>query len=103
MGQNALSLNVETPHLHTFTVPEGERIAVKTGDIIAILYGTEPLGVTFSICDKKRNLESHNFYWFEPLTPETAEQGKVYSFKYKANWFCRVFSFRAVVTQVISL
>ena len=93
---------MDTPHLHTLTVPEGGRIAVKTGDIIAVLYGSKSLGVTYSHCDGSDNPESDNVYWFEPLMPDTAEQGKVYSFSYTSGWLCRTFSLRAVVvTQVI--
>ena len=98
-----MSLTVDTPHLHTLTVPEGGRIAVKTGDIIAVLYGSKSLGVTYSHCDGSDNPESDNVYWFEPLMPDTAEQGKVYSFSYTSGWLCRTFSFRAVVTQVVSM
>ena len=103
IGQNALSLTVDTPHIHTLTVPEEERIAVKTGDIIAVLYGSKSLGVTYSLCDGSDNPESDNVYWFEPLTPDTAEQGKAYSFSYTPVWLCGTFSFRAVVTQVVSM
>ena len=94
---------MDTPHLYSLNVPEGERIAVKTGDIIAVLYGAEKLGVTYSHCNGNKNPESNNIYWFEPLTPDTAEQGKVYSFSYTPVWLCRTFSFRAVVKQVVSM
>jgi len=102
IGQNKVSLTVDTPHIHTLTVPEGRRIAVRTGDIIALLYGAKRLGVSFSVCNGNTNPESNHIYWFEPLTPDTAVQGKVYSFSYTPVWLCRIFSFRAVVvTQVI--
>ena len=94
---------MDTPHLHTLPVAEGERIAVKTGDIIAVLYGSnsDKLGVPYSLCNSDDDPEADNVQWFEPLTPDTAEQGKVYSFSYSSGWLCRTFSFRAVVTQVI--
>ena len=95
---------MDTPHRHTFRVPEGERIAVKAGDIIAVLYGSNKLGVPYSHCNGNDNPESDNVYWLEPLTPETAEQGKVYSFSYTSMLLCRIFSFRAVVvTEVIAM
>ena len=50
VGENALSLTVDTPRLYSLNVPEGERIAVKTGDIIAVLYGAEQLGVNYNHC-----------------------------------------------------
>ena len=86
---------------YDMTVPEGERIAVKAGDIIAILYGSDKLGVPFNICQKNKNPESDNVSWFQPLTPDTVEVGKVYNFSYRKSWLCRVFSFRAFVTQVL--
>ena len=103
VGENALSLTVDTPRLYSLNVPEGERIAVKTGDIIAVLYGAEQLGVNYNHCHRNKNPESNNIYWFEPLKPDTAVQGKVYSFSYTPEWLCRIFSFRAVVTQVVSM
>ena len=90
--------------VYTFTVPEGKRIAVKTGDIIGIHYGcsdSNPLGVPFDDCKSEEHPENSNVFWLH-LRHERETLGKVYSFIASQRWGCRVFSLKAFVTvQVI--
>ncbi|XP_076465381.1 uncharacterized protein LOC143297094 [Babylonia areolata] len=100
IGQNEINITSNEARPYMFSVPEGERIAVHTGDIIGFLYGKDKLGIPYSFCNSDESSDSNNIYWFEPLTPDTAFVGDVYGFSYSGgNYLCRVFSFRAVVEQ----
>ncbi|XP_076465481.1 uncharacterized protein LOC143297173 [Babylonia areolata] len=99
IGQNEINITSNEARPYKFSVPEGERIAVQTGDIIGFLYGEDKLGIPYSFCNSAESSDSNNVYWFDSLTPDEAVVGKVYGFSYTGgSYLCRVFSFRAVVT-----
>ena len=100
LGQNIVNITeLSEPNYVTLEIPPKDRIAVQQGDIIAVLYDEDRVGVTYSLCGG--NPEADNAYWYEYMTPETAVVGSVYGFSYSGgSWLCRIFSFRAVVSQV---
>ena len=91
---------LKAPNYHTLEIPPAERIAVEKGDIIGVLFDDNRLGVPFDLCGV--NPENEQTYFIRGMTAETAEIGRVYGFDYWGGyWLCRIFSFRAVVTQVM--
>ena len=101
IGQNEVSVTMDTPHVHTMSVPEGERLAVQAGDIIGLRYGPTSatrLGIPYTRCSAVTVPESDNVYWLKTSEPLTENQ--VYSFRYSSSSMCRIFSFRAVVNPV---
>ena len=88
------------PNYHTLEIPPEERIAVQEGGIIGVRYDDNAVGIPFSVCDG--NPESEKTYYYQGMTAETAGVGRVYGFAdADGAWLCRIFSFRAVVTQVM--
>ena len=90
------------PDYHTVDVLPQDRFAVREGDIIAVLYGVDRLGIPYSLCGDLP--ESQNAYYYRHMTPDEAVVGRVHGFTfYGGAWKCRLLSFRAVVSQVRSL
>ena len=58
VGTNAYTVTDSTKHVHRYVVPPAERISVKTGDIIGVLYGPNGFGVPMQRCDRRYYPES---------------------------------------------
>lgn len=98
MGQNMFTItNADVDTLYNMTIANGERIAVKAGDVVAVWSGSPRWGVTYSDCSVTPYQDSgvvNKKSGFGALgaTPYTVE-----TFTNTAS--CYVFSFRAVVSQ----
>ena len=81
------------------TVPEGERIAVRAGDVTGIWYsGADRLGIAYSYCSTNAYPESGMMR--KSMVAESLAVYDVLNIPLKTSNTCQKFSFRAVISQV---
>ena len=83
------------------TVPEGERIAVRAGDVTGIWYsGGDRLGIAYSSCGANAYPESGMMRMSGSMRAERLAVYDVLNIPLIRSYTCQKFSFRAVISQV---
>ena len=87
--------------VYDMTVPEGERIAVRAGDVTGIWYsGADRLGIAYSSCGANAYPESGMMRMSGSMIAESLAVYDVLNIPLKTSNTCQKFSFRAVISQV---